>query len=288
VAVSRDTATSWDATTGANFPLWAQAIEDKLVAVGCEVVADSGDTVPSAMVLPGAADTSAGYRIYRDPGTPDMYFKVEYHRGDAVTELRLNNIIVGTGSDGAGTITNPWTTLSSSTSGGNDSASRLIHACRVDGELLLVATPDQSASSGGFMLLISRVRDRDGVYTGEVIAGGSLGAVAVQAMKWTGAAWAAKPLFWNQASQTAADGAFGVTTLHMNDCARPIRSIAWILGTACAQNDSGNLVMDGGETMAFIATGHGSGSVMSTTPPTSAIAFSGTGGATSRMLLRNE
>lgn len=295
MAVSRNTTTPWDGTAGdAPFRAWVQAIEAALVAAGCVVVADSGDIDPTTVTFP-AAEGSAGYRIYAfadaEQATNPIYFKITYERGDAATELRLG-FQVGKGSNGAGTLSNATAAATSTTAGDVDSANRLIHASLIDGELLLVASANQTGT-GGFGLVIARGRDRAGAFDGKIFAAGVLAATTGFNHVWTGGAWVATGAFWAPPGGDLADGAYPLATLWVNGWPRPLKVLSAILATAVAQGDSGSAEIDG-ETVALIALGAASGGagIINFGPPTNghgAIVGSGvTATGAARLLLRNE
>lgn len=98
-----------DNTVQANFRAWAQFVEDTLVTTGGWVVtSDTGQTLPSALTVPGAANAKRGYRIYRMAdalqATSPFYMRVDYGSGGATGNPGLW-LTIGTGSDGSGNIT---------------------------------------------------------------------------------------------------------------------------------------------------------------------------------------
>lgn len=98
-----------DNSTDAHFRAWAGFIEDTLVTTGGWVVTgDTGQTAPASLAHPTIANTKQGYRVYRMAdtlqGTSPVFMRIDF--GSTAT---INNpgfwVTIGTGSDGAGTIT---------------------------------------------------------------------------------------------------------------------------------------------------------------------------------------
>lgn len=98
-----------DVTTDARLQANAQFIEDTLVSAGGWVVtADSGQTLPSALVHPTVANSKKGYRIYKMAdtlqATSPVFVRLDFGSGPVASIFGLW-ITIGTGSDGAGNIT---------------------------------------------------------------------------------------------------------------------------------------------------------------------------------------
>jgi hypothetical protein len=98
-----------DNSITANFRAWTQFIEDTLVTTGGWVVtADTGQTLPNALVVPTAGSQKRGYRIYRMndslQSAAPVFMRLDYGSGSS---LGLPGIwvTIGTGSDGTGNIT---------------------------------------------------------------------------------------------------------------------------------------------------------------------------------------
>lgn len=87
-------------------------ILDALVAVGLVQTADTGQVVPETLTKP-ASGQSAGYHIFRfndaKQATAPVFIKVEYIVGGAGDFIALR-IQVGTGTNGAGTLTGQLST----------------------------------------------------------------------------------------------------------------------------------------------------------------------------------
>jgi len=96
-------------TTSAQIQALAQFIEDTLVTTGGWVVtSDTGQTLPSALTNPAAANTKQGYRVYRMndslQATSPIFVRIDFGSGGAVSVFAIW-ITIGTGSNGSGTIT---------------------------------------------------------------------------------------------------------------------------------------------------------------------------------------
>jgi hypothetical protein len=100
----------WGAGTNAMFQQTAQFVEDTLVATGGWVVtADTGQTLPSALVAPTAINQKMGYRIYRMndalQATFPVFMRVDFAASNNAANAFGLFLTFGTGSNGSGTIT---------------------------------------------------------------------------------------------------------------------------------------------------------------------------------------
>lgn len=98
----------------ADFQQFVQKYEAAILASGfLEVAPDTGQLNPLTIARPGAINTYAGYRIYRakDPlaATRPFYVKIEYGVGSTLDRPFARRTL-GTGSNGAGTLTGPVST----------------------------------------------------------------------------------------------------------------------------------------------------------------------------------
>lgn len=162
-----EASTSFLQTTDAEFRVWCQALHDRLSAVGCVQTSDTGQINLSTVSVPGTS-TYAGYEIWRfddaDQATVPVFFKVEYGKGTTATRNAMR-VTVGTGSDGAGNISDASTAQSpnpstSGTSGGISAASLF------DGELLLLAVENTSANDVMAITLGRMRKPTDGTLVG--------------------------------------------------------------------------------------------------------------------------
>jgi hypothetical protein len=95
----------------ANFRAFAQFVEDLLVTTGgWTVTADTGQTLPSALLIPTAQNVKMGFRIYQMTdalsATYPVVMKVDYGSSQFNGSMVKIWVTVGMGSDGIGNITN--------------------------------------------------------------------------------------------------------------------------------------------------------------------------------------
>lgn len=95
-----------DTSTDARFRAIAQFIEDTFVTTGGWVLStETGDTAPGSLSHPTAANQKKGFRVYKtNDGLTQVFIRVDYGSGAASTNFGIW-LTIGTGSDGAGTIT---------------------------------------------------------------------------------------------------------------------------------------------------------------------------------------
>lgn len=99
------TSQTFDMSVQANWQALMGFIRTSLLADGCTLTADTGQTDPSGAALP-AQNTYAVYEVWKMPNStalPDIYFKLGYGRNTSNgPSLHCD---VGTSTDGAGTVT---------------------------------------------------------------------------------------------------------------------------------------------------------------------------------------
>lgn len=99
---------STDTSTDALFRAWGSAISAAIAALGFVQTADTGQINWATVAHPVAGSTAAGYEIWRFndalQSSAPIFFKLEYGTGNGVPVPAMW-YTVGTGSDGAGTIT---------------------------------------------------------------------------------------------------------------------------------------------------------------------------------------
>lgn len=234
-------------TTDAEFRVWCQAVHDKLSAAGCVQTSDTGQINLSTVTVP-ATSTFAGYEIWRfndaDQSTVPVFFKIEYGKGSTATRIQIK-VTVGTGSDGAGGISNASTAYTVSPTAAGVSTGHVL-ASLFDGELLLIVAPNNgSYDSCNFALGRSRVAT-DGTLVGAgnlFLASGGAGQSGQQRV--AGAWQSATPTLNLPTASNVNSG-----TVLMGRCwlpyypAQPLRCI---LGcpTTLSSGDSGNVTVDG-------------------------------------------
>jgi hypothetical protein len=95
-------------SSDANFRAWGLQINTKLALMGLVQTADSGQINWTTVLAPVAGSTVKGYEIWRFAdtlqSTVPVYFKFEYGSGSATNDPSIHHSI-GSGSDGAGTLT---------------------------------------------------------------------------------------------------------------------------------------------------------------------------------------
>lgn len=91
-------------STDAMFRAWAAFI-DAALALGLVNTADTGQVNLTTVVKPSAANASQGYKVYRtNDALTTIYIKVEFGSGASAPYPAIW-VTIGTGTDGAGTIT---------------------------------------------------------------------------------------------------------------------------------------------------------------------------------------
>lgn len=162
MAFVENTATPGDITTDAAFRAWALALREAVEDAGLVRTADTGQIDLTTVSAP-ATSAYAGYDIFRfddaAQATDPVFLKVEYGKGTATTRHALR-LTVGTGSDGAGTITNaatPVASVGAATASGNGT----IVASFFDGAFVLNDAYVNS-SAGNVLLVVERLRDYEG------------------------------------------------------------------------------------------------------------------------------
>lgn len=171
MSYSEDTATAGDITTDAAFRAWGLAVRTAITNSGIVRTSDTGQIDFSTVSAP-ATSNYAGYDIFRfddaAQGSDPIFFKLEYGKGTATTRHAFR-LTVGTGSDGAGTISNASTAMTgvgTATASGNTS----IGASFFDGAFCL-QDAYTSAVAGQNLIHIERSRDIDGsLVAGQFVA----------------------------------------------------------------------------------------------------------------------
>jgi hypothetical protein len=162
--------------TDANWRPWGQAIHDAFVAVGLVQTSDTGQVNWATATAP-LTGADIGYEVWRFDdalqATVPIFFKMTYGSGNGNTRGRVVLSSVGTGSNGAGTLTNaaptnPMITLVTGTAG--DTTAR---DCFFSGDGSGIAAVLFNNSASTFlrgMFAIDRTRDIDGTPNGNGIS----------------------------------------------------------------------------------------------------------------------
>lgn len=158
----------------ATFRTWGSGISAQFAAMGLVQTADTGQ-INWATVLRPATLTVAGYEIWRFAdalqATKPVFIKIEYRIGSVADRPSLI-LSVGTGSNGAGTLTGqlgaPYT-LFATASKAAAGATLPSYCSGSTSRLSMVTNLESAGSAFSFTLLIERPRDSSGVEGGECI-----------------------------------------------------------------------------------------------------------------------
>jgi hypothetical protein len=180
VTVVRDTTTSHDISTDAGFRAWASMVHNALAACGLVQTSDTGQINLATVSTPSSNSTYAGYEIWRfndaEQADAPIFFKIEYGRGGSNTQPNWR-WTVGTGSDGAGNITNSPGAIATNASNPTAGTPEF-HCCHVNGCLVLADLRSTSGLQVQMYAQIERLRDENG----DIITGSSAGFIY-----WVGA-----------------------------------------------------------------------------------------------------
>ena len=168
----------------ATFRTWGDGVADSLQAAALTKTSDTGQIDWTTVTRPTTANTFAGYEIYRfttDTKLADLgcYIKIEYGIGSGTTRAALA-FTVGTGTDGAGTLTGQVTTRTAFTPSDSSFGSTPTYCSGGDGRVAAVFNWSNSPSGtgGNFLLVVERTRNSGGSLTADgimVFASGSTG-----------------------------------------------------------------------------------------------------------------
>jgi hypothetical protein len=155
-----------DNTNDTTFRAWIDGIATALSTIGLVQTADSGQVNTGTVTIPGVNHTAAGYQIWRmndtHQATCPIFFKMEYGRGATATAASIW-LTVGTGSDGAGTLTGIFQArVQHSSGGGNDTNNRTNYACAQDGIFWLAHSGAIVGSAPAWLMGFSRFCDDNG------------------------------------------------------------------------------------------------------------------------------
>lgn len=161
----------WGTTTAA-FRTAGAAVSTALAAVGLVKTADTGQIDWTTVNWPGSLNTDAGYEIWRFndslQATVPVYLKMTWGEGSSSGFNRLT-VAVGTGTNGAGTLTGLTGTLFSVVDlAGSDT----VIPQRLFGDggslaFLFAATAGGTYSTYALVLVIDRTRNSDGTANGD-------------------------------------------------------------------------------------------------------------------------
>lgn len=158
-------------TTDAEFRAWATSLNDHLIAAGLIQTTDTGQLDLTTATRPGVS-TYAGYRIYRFndtlQSTAPVFIRIDFGTGTSAT-IPSVNVRVGTGTNGAGTLTGRFTAIYTLLPGASGSATYDQHvATGLDKSYLALAWyVHQSSQNCGGVLIVDRSRNTDGSPNGD-------------------------------------------------------------------------------------------------------------------------
>lgn len=167
MAVSGPTLVPSFISNDADFRAWAQAIHDKLAAVGLVQTGDTGQIAIGTATRPTLANTVAGYEVWRFAdalqATTPVFIKIEYGSGQTVDRPSLW-ITVGAGSSGAGALNAQVTNRVQSAQGGSDPATttRNLEASGDAGRIFLVASQNPGGPNYAHGFSVERLKDAAG------------------------------------------------------------------------------------------------------------------------------
>lgn len=105
--MATDIRTSLPPDTDALFRAWVTAVDDAIRDMGLVLTADTGQIDLATVTVP-ATSTYAGFRMYRLDdalqSTAPVFLRVEFGRGGGTTRSKIG-LTVGSGTNGAGTLT---------------------------------------------------------------------------------------------------------------------------------------------------------------------------------------
>lgn len=169
-------ATRFDATlqmtnsTDALWRAWVQFIEDTIVTTGGMVnTTDTGQMTIATSAHPVAINTIVGYRIYRMAdalqATAPIYMKAEYGSGGAANTPRMT-LTIGTGTNGAGTITGALVSSAQITASGNGTNACHCFASAATGRVHLLMFV-RAAAVDLMVMSLERTKDSAGADTAD-------------------------------------------------------------------------------------------------------------------------
>lgn len=148
-------------TNDADFQAWVTAVHNAIAALGGVVqTADTGQINPATVTRPGT-NTSAGYEIWRFndalQAIAPFFIKLEYGIGGTATHPSMW-LTVGTGTDGAGTLTGNVSTRTQIGSGTPTGSEQLA----LTGDAGRLSIFHRRSVTGGVFLHVERPRDENG------------------------------------------------------------------------------------------------------------------------------
>lgn len=170
-------------TTDAEFREWAQAVHDALVAVGMTQTADTGQVNLATVAKPTSTGVYMGYEVFRFSdtlqATKPVYIKVEYGSAQGGATRPGVAVTVGTGTNGAGTLTGQVGTRMAL----YPSADPSVGTGRFSGannRLTFCLYPDGAGAANVIFFSVERTKDAAGADNGDGLHSTGVGASSVQ------------------------------------------------------------------------------------------------------------
>lgn len=161
--------------TDADFRAWGSGIAAQIAAMGLVQTTDTGQ-INWATVARPAINTSAGYEVWRFAdalqATKPVFIRLDYGISAVADRPRLI-VRVGTGTDGAGTLTGQvGTAVTLQTSGASKTAGVVLPSlCSGStSRLNLLTDADFASANFAFLICVERTKTNLGVDTGDGIA----------------------------------------------------------------------------------------------------------------------
>lgn len=173
-------AISQSLSSDANFRNWGSETSDLWQDVGLTKTADTGQIDWSTVVRGATADVFLGYEIFTldidtQHSTFPLYIRVDYGVGSGGVDRAKLGVQVGSGTNGAGTLTGVLGTQRIITASATDTATRENYCSAGDGYFAWVGGWEAGSGSTthlrNTMIIIERLRDNagdptaDGIYT---------------------------------------------------------------------------------------------------------------------------
>jgi hypothetical protein len=185
----------YDNSSDANFVSWAQAISTQLAAMGWVQTADTGQINWGTVTRPTATNTAQGYEVWRLDdtlqATKPFFAKIEYGSGSSANHPAVW-ITVGTGTNGAGTLTGTVTARQQLAAGGNIAAAQVCKFSGANNRFVCALAPEYNNAANMIAFGFERTHDSAGADTGTALIffgiGGSTKVVMVCPEAGTGAA----------------------------------------------------------------------------------------------------
>jgi hypothetical protein len=150
------------------FRAWGQQLSNAIATAGLVRTADSGQVNWATVTAPVGANTMAGYEIYRFndalQSTAPIFIKMEYGCGTAVGHPQVW-ITVGTGTNGAGTITGLASARFAKTTTGTTASTVNTYVCNPGGSTFVLVLGAGSNINCHNAIVVDRTRDANGAAT---------------------------------------------------------------------------------------------------------------------------